>query len=57
MFNAVFRMSPFLKTAFFYAKIRNYSYFCKVINSDIDHLLLLLSGKTQKSIKILPEAP
>lgn len=44
MFNAVFRMSPFLKTAFFYAKIRNYSYFCKVINSDIDHLLYK-SGK------------
>ena len=46
MFNAVFRMSPFLKTAFFYAKIRNYSYFCKVIKSDIDHLLYKLGKHT-----------
>lgn len=46
MFNAVFRNGDILKTAFFYAKIRNYSYFCKVINSDIDHLLYKLGKHT-----------
>lgn len=46
MFNAVFRMSLFLKTAFIYARIRNFSYFCKVINSDIDHLLYKLGKHT-----------